>query len=134
VADLENYRKRALRERQDTAKFATQSLMSGLLPVLDNLDAALAAASEQQGATLESMKMGVAMIRSQLLSALGAAGLVEIDAAGQPFDPNLHEALAQEECAETAEGHVLRQVRKGYKLHDRLLRPASVIVARKPAA
>ena len=73
------------------------------------------------------------MVYNQLKAALAEAGLEEIDASGRPFDPNLHEALSQQETADVPEGQVLRQLRKGYKLRDRLIRPASVVVAKKPA-
>jgi molecular chaperone GrpE len=74
------------------------------------------------------------MIQQQLKSALAETGLEEVDAAGQPFDPALHEAVSQQESGDVPEGHVLQQLRKGYKLRDRLLRAATVIVAKKPAA
>ena len=74
------------------------------------------------------------MIHQQLRKALQESGLEEVEAAGKPFDPNWHEAVSQAESAEVPEGQVLQQLRKGYKLRDRLLRPATVIVARKPAA
>ena len=73
------------------------------------------------------------MIQQQLKGALVETGLEEIDAAGKPFDPNFHEAVSEQESADIAEGHVLQQLRKGYKFKDRLLRPATVIVAKKPA-
>ena len=79
------------------------------------------------------MQSGISMIQHQLKSALSNAGLEEIDANGKPFDPNLHEAISQQESSETPEGNVMQQVRKGYKLRERLLRPASVVVAKKPA-
>ena len=75
-----------------------------------------------------------AMICNQLKAALVETGLEEIDATNQPFDPNLHEAVSHQDSAELPEGHVLQQLRKGYKLRERLIRPASVVVARKPAA
>ena len=74
------------------------------------------------------------MIHAQLKSVLTDAGLEEVDATGRPFDPNLHEAVSQQESSEVAEGNVLQQLRKGYRLRERLLRPATVIVAKKPAA
>jgi molecular chaperone GrpE len=134
TADLENFKKRAARERQDAVKFANESLLIRLIPALDNFDMARAAADGTEGATVDSLKTGIAMVHNQLKAALAEAGLEEIDAAKQPFDPNLHEAVSQEESAEVPEGHVLKQLRKGYKLRERLLRPASVIVARKPAS
>ncbi len=131
-ADFDNYKKRAARERQEAIKYAQESLLQRLIPVLDNFDMAQAA-GQAQNTTLQSLQAGVAMVQQQLKSVLNEAGLEELDATGKPFDPNLHEALAQEESADVAEGHVLRQTRKGYKLRDRLLRPASVVVARPPA-
>lgn len=129
AADLENYRKRAARERQEAVKFANESLLQKLVPVLDNFDSALAAANGQT-APASALQAGIAMIHQQLKSALAEAGLEEIDATQKLFDPNFHEAVAQEESTEVAEGHVLRQLRKGYKLRERLLRPAAVVVAK----
>src|SRR5438105_11222502 len=133
TADLENFKKRAARERQEATRFANASLLEKLIPALDNFDMALAAASNTEGNSLESLKRGIAMVYNQLKAALAEAGLEEIDASGRPFDPNLHEALSQQETADVPEGQVLRQLRRGYKLRDRLIRPASVVVAKKPA-
>ncbi len=134
TADLENFKKRAARERQDAVKYANEALLQKLLPVLDNFDMAMTAANSAQGASVESLKTGVTMILNQFKGALTEAGLEEINAAGQPFDPNFHEAVSQQDSTEVPEGHVLQQLRKGYKLRERLLRPAAVVVARKPAA
>jgi len=133
TADFENFKKRAARERQDAVKFAHEGLLSKLLPVLDNFEMALAAAQNAQAGDVKSLQDGVTMILQQLRQTLIDAGLEEIDATGRPFDPNFHEAVSQQETAEIPEGHVVLQLRRGYKLRDRLLRPASVIVARKPA-
>ena len=133
-ADFDNYKKRAARERQDAVKYATEDLLQKLIPVLDNFDAAVAAAATAGPAGLQSLKDGVTMIHQQLRSALTDGGLLEVDASGKPFDPNLHEAVSEADSLEVPEGHVLRQLRKGYKLRERLLRPATVIVARKPAS
>ena len=81
-----------------------------------------------------SLQAGIAMIQQQLKNTLAESGLEEIDASGKPFDPTWHEAVSQQETADVPEGHVVQQLRKGYKLRDRLLRPATVIVAKKPAA
>jgi len=132
AADLENFKKRAARERQDAIKYANESMLEKFIPVLDNFEAALAAANAPN-TSLESLQSGVSMIQQQLKSATSDAGLEEINATGQPFDPNLHEAISQQETSDVPEGQVVQQVRKGYKLRDRLLRPASVIVAKKPA-
>ena len=133
TADLENFKKRAARERQDAAKFAGESLLQKLIPVLDNFDMALAAANSSGGQSVQSLQTGVSMIHQQLKSVLMDAGLTEIDATGQTFDPNFHEAVSQQETADVPEGQVVQQLRKGYRLRERLLRPAGVIVARKPA-
>ena len=132
-ADFENYKKRAAREKQDATKYANESLLQKLIPVVDNFESAMAAATAPN-ASSEALQAGVNMIYSQLKSALIDAGLEEIDASNKPFDPNLHEAVSQQETAGAPEGQVVQQLRKGYKLRDRLIRPATVIVAKKPAA
>ena len=90
--------------------------------------------AEAKAGTAQSLQTGVTMILSQLRNVLTEAGLEEIDATGKPFDANFHEAVSQQPTAEVPEGQVVRQLRKGYKLRDRLLRPATVVVAKKPAA
>jgi len=134
TADLENFKKRAARERQEAIKFANASLLEKLIPALDNLEMALAAANNAEIHSMESLKTGIAMICNQLKAALADTGLEEIDATNQPFDPNLHEAVSHQESADVPEGQVLQQLRKGYKLRERLIRPATVVVARKPDA
>jgi len=134
AADLENYKKRAARERHDAIRFANEALIEKLIPVLDNFDSALAATSAANDASVQSLQTGINMIYQQLKTALSEAGLEEIDASNKPFDPNWHEALSQQPSSEVPEGHVLQQLRKGYKLRERLLRPAGVVVAKKPAA
>ena len=133
TADLENFKKRAARERQEAIKFANASLLEKLIPALDNFDMALAAANNAENDSMESLKTGIAMIYNQLKAALADTGLEEINATNQPFDPNLHEAVSHQDSADVPEGQVLQQLRKGYKLRERLIRPASVVVARKPA-
>lgn len=134
TADFDNYRKRAARERQDAVKFANESLLQKLIPALDNFDMAIAAAAGAKEGAAQSLQTGVNMILSQLRNTLTEAGLEEIDATGELFDPNLHEAVSQQETNEMPEGQVVQQLRKGYRLRDRLLRPAAVIVAKKPAS
>jgi len=133
TADFDNYKKRAAREKTEAIHYANHSLIQKLLPILDNFEMALAVAQNAQGDQLASFQSGVTMIQQQLKAALTETGLEEIDATGQPFDPNFHEAVSQQESAEIPEDHVLQQLRKGYKLKDRLLRPATVIVSKKPA-
>jgi molecular chaperone GrpE len=134
TADFDNFKKRAAREKQDAIKFANESLLQKLIPVLDNFDMALAAAQTSAGGeAVQSLQTGVNMIYQQLKTALTESGLEELDAANKPFDPNLHEAVSQKETTEVPEGHVVQQLRKGYKFRERLLRPASVVVAKHPA-
>ena len=134
-ADFDNFKKRAAREKQDSIKYANESLLQKLIPVLDNFDMALAAAqTSAKGDAVQSLQTGVNMIYQQLKSALTDAGLEELDATDKLFDPNVHEAVSQQETAEVPEGQVVQQLRKGYKFRDRLLRPASVVVAKHPAA
>ena len=133
TADFDNFKKRAARERDEARRAATEAVLSKLLPVLDNFDMALVA-TNQPNANVETLKVGVTMIHGQLRGIFTDAGLEEINAVGQPFDPSLHEAVSQQETADVPEGQVVQQVRKGYRLRDRMLRPASVVVAKKPAA
>ena len=133
-ADFDNFKKRAAREKQEAIKYANEGLFLKLVPVLDSLDMALAAAQTAGPDTGQSLQAGVSMVFQQLKGALGDAGLEELDAVGKPFDPNFHEALSQRETPDVPEGQVVQQLRKGYKLRDRLLRPASVVVAKQPAA
>jgi molecular chaperone GrpE len=95
---------------------------------------ALAAAQAPGSEAGQSLQAGVGMICQQFKNVLAEAGLEELDALGKPFDPNLHEALSQQERLDVPEGQVVQQLRKGYKLRDRLLRPASVVVAKQPCA
>jgi molecular chaperone GrpE len=134
AADFENFKKRAAREQTDARKFANEGLIAKLLPILDNFEMAMQVAADPKASSIESLRAGVEMIQQQLRSALREAGVEELDAAGAAFDPNLHEAVSQAESADVPEGHVMQQLRRGYRLNGRLLRPATVVVARKPAA
>jgi molecular chaperone GrpE len=132
AADFENYKKRAARERQEAVTFANQALLKKLIPTLDAFEMALAAAKPDPAS--KSLREGIVMVSNQLKSTLAEAGLEEIDATGSMFDHALHEAVSQQETGEVPEGRVVQQIRKGYKFHNRLIRPAGVIVAKKPAA
>ena len=136
AADFENFKKRAARERHEAAQSATAALIHKLLPVLDHFEMAQAAAQNAQAPPggNAALQDGIAMIHQQLKGILAETGLEEVDASGRPFDPTWHEAVSQLETTDTPEGHVVQQIRKGYKLRDRLLRPATVVVAKKPAA
>jgi molecular chaperone GrpE len=130
-ADFDNYRKRIAREKEDSIRFANEGLLEQLLPVIDNFDLGLSAAETATDA--KSIAQGMQMVKSQLKRFLEDCGVQEINASGSLFDPNLHEAVSQEISHEVPEGTVLTQRRKGYKLRDRLLRPAIVVVAHTPA-
>ena len=130
TADFDNFRKRAQREKDEARQFANQGLLEKLLPVLDNFEMALTAVKDAD----PSVRDGVQMILDQLLGVLKESGVEPVDATGQPFDPNLHDALSQEETTEVEEGTVVQQVQRGYKLNDRLVRPARVVVAKAPGA
>ena len=135
AADFENFKKRAARERIEAAQSANVALLQKLLPVLDHFEMAQTAAqtAEVPQGGMASLQAGIAMIQQQLKGILAETGMEEIDAEGKPFDPMLHEAVSQLETDDVPEGRVVRQIRKGYKLRDRLLRPAAVIVAKKPS-
>lgn len=124
LADFENFRKRGERERQELKRYALLEPMRELLTVADNLDLALSA----QGSA-EDLKRGVEMIHRQMQELLRRFGVVEVPAVGQPFDPTQHEAVAREESAEVKSPTVTAELRRGYKMHDRLVRPAMVKVA-----
>ncbi|MBE4750841.1 nucleotide exchange factor GrpE [Corallococcus sp. ZKHCc1 1396] len=132
AADLENYRKRAQKEKEDVQKFGAEKLLKDLLPVVDNMDRALDAASKSTD--FDSFQKGVAMTRKSFEDALGRHGVKGFSAKGLPFDPRVHEAIQQVETTEVAAGHVVYEVTRGFHLNDRLVRPAMVVVARAPEA
>lgn len=128
AADFENYKKRMIRDREAFFKYAEEALLKELLPTIDNLERALA--HQNSGDDAKAMREGVDLTLKALLTATAKFGLSPIDSIGQPFDPNLHEALAMEESAEVAPQSVLREFEKGYFYKDRLLRAAKVVVAK----
>jgi molecular chaperone GrpE len=128
VADLDNYRKRMAREKDDAIRYANSNFLERLIPILDNFELGLQAA--KTGGSQSAVQDGMVMVFKQLQDFLASCGVETIDATGQHFDPNVHEAIAQEQNAEIAEGFVVRQLRKGYRLKDRLIRPANVVVSK----
>ena len=124
-AELENYRKRTQRKTQQQSEAANRDLIESLLPVLDNFDRAVA----NPGDSVEALLSGLEMVRKQMIDELSRQGLEKIESLGQPFDPNLHDAVATEQTDEHPENHVVDVLLDGYKLKDRLLRPAMVRVA-----
>ncbi len=130
VADLENFRKRVLREKEELRQFAVSGLMEDVIPILDNLGLGLAAAKQETDA--KAIVGGITMTLEQFKGALGRHGLKEVNPIGLRFDPNFHECIAHQPSAEVSEEHVMQVVRQGYILNGRLLRPASVIVSSGP--
>jgi len=126
-ADFENFKKRSTREKEDAIKYANSALLEKLIAIIDNFELGLEAArSEGEKSPVFS---GMSMVLKQLMDFLKDHGLQGIDATGQRFDPNLHEAISHEPSHEFAEETVIRQTRRGYRMKDRLLRPSSVVVS-----
>ena len=130
AAEMDNLRKRTAREREEAVRYANQRLLEDLLPVIDNFEMGMQAASQDQKSMIY---IGMDMVRRQLNDFLSGQGVQEIPSTGN-FDPNLHDAVAQEDCEKGEEGRILRVTRRGFKLRDRLLRPASVVVSKLPTA
>lgn len=135
AAEMENYKKRSEREKAEFFKRANQNLLKELLPILDNLDRAIdhCAVDENGGGGDEGLAEGVCLVRDELWKVISRHGVEEIEALGKPFDPELHEAMMQQEDPSLEENTVLEQMQKGYLHEGRLLRPAMVIVSKKPA-
>lgn len=131
VADLENYRKRIAREKQDIIRNAAANVVESLLPVLDNMKLGLQAAENHPEA--KDVTFGFKMVDDQLKKSLSEQGLEELIPDGASFDPNLHECIAHQPSGEVAEDHIIQTVRAGYRLNDRLIRAANVIVSSGPA-
>jgi molecular chaperone GrpE len=129
AADLENYRKRATREKEDAVKYANSAFLERLIPILDNFELGLQAARTETAAA--AIVAGLDMVARQLNDFLTASGVEPVKAeAGTAFDPHQHEAIGQQPHDEIAEGAIIQQLRKGFKLRDRLLRPAAVVVSK----
>jgi len=131
-ADFDNYRKRVAREKEDAIRYANNSLLESLLPILDNFELGLDAAKNVPEAA--GIVQGLQMVRKQLEDFLRDHGVEIVNAEGSFFDPNVHEAVAHEPNPDVTEGTVVRQLRKGFRLKDRLIRPASVVVSKGPPA
>jgi molecular chaperone GrpE len=129
AAELENFKKRIIREREESIRFANESLLKDLLPVIDNLERAVAHA--QGGGNGKPLVEGVEMVIRGLLDVFNKHGVTRIDAVGQPFDPVKHEAMAQVETEDHEPNTVIEEHHKGYLLHSRLLRPALVSVSKR---
>ena len=137
LAELENYRRRADKERQDTAKYAVAAFARDVLPVVDNLRRGLdtvTADVRKAEPGLDALAAGVELTERELLTAFERHGIVKVDPKGEAFDPNLHQAMMEIEDASVAPGTVVQVMQAGYTLHDRLLRPALVGVAKGGSA
>ena len=129
AADFDNFRRRALKEREEAHQYGHENLVKDLLPSVDNLDRAIEHARKSDGGDFESMLQGVELVQRELLGALASHGVSEIEAESVAFDPNVHEAMAQREDDSVPVNTVIEVLQKGYRLRDRLLRPARVIVS-----
>ncbi len=130
MADMQNFRRRVQQEKEETRKYATESLVAELLPVLDNFERTLVAV--ESGASMETLVEGVKMVDKQLRSILERANLQKIASQGEQFDPEHHEAVALEETNEHPEGTVIEELQSGYKIAEKVIRPARVRIAKKP--
>ncbi|MEE4358493.1 MAG: nucleotide exchange factor GrpE [Desulfococcaceae bacterium] len=131
-AEFDNYKKRCTRDMQDFRKYANESLLRELLPIIDNLERAVQSA-ESGNSTESSVKEGVELILKDMLRLMEKFHVKAVTAVGQPFDPMFHEAIGQEESREHGDNIVLREFQKGYLLHDRLIRPSMVMVSKAGA-
>ena len=129
AADLENYRKRMSREKAEAIKFGNQRLIEDLLPVIDSFNMGMMAAEADSGSMIY---MGMKMVQAQMEGFLSGQGVTEaVTVIGSDFDPNIHDAMSQEVSDKLEEGKIIRVMRKGYLLGDRLIRPANVVVSKK---
>lgn len=131
-AEFDNFKKRSAREMDEFRKYANESLLRELLPVVDNLEMAIKA-SEENGADGAGVVEGVNLTLSEILKVMKKFGVDQVEADGEPFDPAFHQAFLQEENGELPENTVLKVFQKGYMLHERLIRPAMVVVSKKPS-
>lgn len=132
-AEFENYQKRAAREMNDFRKFANESFVKAMLPVVDNLDRAIESSSNDKHAD-SSMLEGVNMTLKEILKVFEQFGVKPFESVGKTFDPSLHQAVMQEETETHPENSVVKELQKGYMMHDRLLRPAMVVVSKTKTA
>jgi len=130
-AELQNFRRRAIREREEARRGAEEAVMLEVIAALDDLDRALATARESDSP--DSWAQGVRLVATRLVDYLARQGVVPVDPVGQPFDPRFHEAVLEMESAEVPPGHVAQSILRGWRRGERALRAARVVVAREPA-
>lgn len=129
-AELDNFRKRISKEKSENLKYSNYSLLSGLVPIIDNFNFGLQAVNENDSEdNIKNVVLGMDMVKKQLFDFLSEQNVTEINAIGEKFDHNLHHAIKQEASEDIEENFVIYQIRKGYKLYDRLIRPAEVVVS-----
>jgi len=133
LADFDNFRRRAHKDRQDVIQFGHENLVKDLLSTVDNLDRAIEHAHQNDGGDLASLLQGVELVQREFYAVFALHEVHVIDAEGKEFDPSLHEAMAQVQDDSVAPNTVIEVLQKGYQLRDRLLRPARVVVAKSPA-
>jgi len=129
AAEFENYKRRAQRDQSDSIRFGNESLLKNLLPIIDNLERAIQCAKD--AGTSGPLLEGVELTHKQFLETVGKLGVRQICSEGSPFDPTIHQAVTQVECDGTDPNTVIEEFQKGYLLHDRILRPAMVSVAKE---
>lgn len=133
-AEFENFRRRSLKEKQESLRYGHQNLVKDLLSAVDNLERALEHGAQNAGSDVKGVLDGIELVHREILNALEKHGVSQIDALGKAFDPAVHEAIGQMPSAEVAANTVLQVLQRGYVIHDRMLRPARVIVAREPTS
>jgi len=127
-ADIENIKKRAQKEKTDLVKFSNESLIKQLLPVADSLEKAIA--HSEEGNSIDALREGVELTLKALMDTLDKAGLEEVKSLGEPFDPNFHEAISEQDDSSVKPGTVIQELQKGYLLNERLIRPSMVIISK----
>jgi molecular chaperone GrpE len=132
-AEFENFRRRSLKEKQESLRYGHQNLVKDLLSAVDNLERAVEHGAQNAGSEVKGVLDGIELVHREILNALEKHGVSQIDALGKPFDPAVHEAIGQMPSADVAANTVLQVLQKGYVIHDRMLRPSRVIVSREPA-
>jgi molecular chaperone GrpE len=126
-AEMENIKKRGIKEREELGKYANESLIKEILPVIDNLEKAISHARDDENSS--ALVEGLELIRDALMKTLEKAGLKEVEAFGKSFDPNFHEAVSKQKDDTVAPGHVMIELQKGYVLNGRLIRPSKVVIS-----
>lgn len=131
-AEFENFRRRSLKEKQESLRFGHQNLVKDLLSAVDNLERAMEHGAQNAGVEVRGVLDGIGLVHREILSALEKHGVSQLDARGQVFDPAYHEAIGQVPSADVPANTVVQVLQKGYVIHDRMVRPSRVLVAREP--